>query len=527
MYQCAPGTPAVSPGWSVFGVNTNTSSVLWNTCSTGGAIGDSVASNEEAGAVTENGHSGSQVGLQIDVPPSAPDVTIQSITAEVIGSSVTGDDAWLGFTSGGQALPGAVELPYGGGSNYTASESWTLPQGARDFEANVTCSTDDSSPTCYFADSIAVPALNDITLTLIDNTPPAVSSVSGALASAAAAKSTVAGSQLLNFTGVDADSGVRSATLTLSPQAGGAPYTHTFDFSSQCSYDAWNACPLTQTVSGFAVNTSSLKDDSYAASLAVTDAAGNVASDPLGTIVSDNAPANTSAPTILVPGQVLVGSALTTQPGAWSAPSGAGVITYGYQWEQCDSQGNNCQQIAGAQNATYTPAPSDVGHTLRLLVTATDSDGSTVTASTPTSLVLAAAGSLGALPGPGTSGEHRWRYKHTALASRTWRTERERRERDRTNPPGSSTGDLPLVHPPLTRAQRTATRRSGTADRQRHPGHPSADRRQQQLTGHHAREDTVERDLRGAYTSRTIAADRGGLPRVRRRRQLRRAGNRR
>ena len=55
----------------MFGVNTNTSSVLWNTCSTGGAIGDSVASNEQAGAVTENGHSGSQVGLQIDVPASA------------------------------------------------------------------------------------------------------------------------------------------------------------------------------------------------------------------------------------------------------------------------------------------------------------------------------------------------------------------------------------------------------------------------------------------------------------------------
>ena len=403
MYQCAPGTPAVSPGWSVFGVNTITSSVLWNTCSTGGAIGDSVASNEQAGAVTENGHSGSQVGLQIDVPPSAPDVSIQSISAEVIGSSVTGDDAWLGFTSGGQALPGAVELSYGGGSNYTASDSWTLPQGARDFEANVTCSTDDSSPTCYFADSIAVPALNDITLTLIDNTPPAVSSVSGALASAAAAKSTVAGSQLLNFTGVDADSGVRSATLTLSPQGGGAPYTHTFDFSSQCAYDSWNACPLTQTVSGFAVNTSSLKDDSYAVSLAVTDAAGNTASDPLGTIVSDNAPANTSAPTILVPGQVLVGSVLTTQPGAWSAPSEAGTITYGYQWEQCDSQGNNCQQIAGAQNPGYTPAPSDVEHSLRLLVTAADNDGATVTASTPTSVVLAAAGSLGALPGPGTS----------------------------------------------------------------------------------------------------------------------------
>src|ERR1019366_8237951 len=181
MHQCAPGTPAVSPGWSVFGVNTNASTVLSNTCSTGGAIGDYVASNEQAGAVTENGHSGSQVGLQIDVPASAPGVSIQSIAAEVIGSSVTGDDAFMGFTSAGQVLPGEVELPYGG-SNYTASDSWTLPQGARDFEAHVNCTTDDSSPTCDFADSIGVPALSDITLTLTDSTSPVIKSASGPLA---------------------------------------------------------------------------------------------------------------------------------------------------------------------------------------------------------------------------------------------------------------------------------------------------------------------------------------------------------
>src|ERR1700731_3903827 len=52
MYQCAPGTPAVSPGWSVYGINTEASTVLSNTCSSGGAIGDSVASNEQGGAVT-------------------------------------------------------------------------------------------------------------------------------------------------------------------------------------------------------------------------------------------------------------------------------------------------------------------------------------------------------------------------------------------------------------------------------------------------------------------------------------------
>jgi hypothetical protein len=193
-----------------------------------------------------------------------------------------------------------------------------------------------------------------------------------------------------------------SAVLTLTPQSGGAPYTHTFDFSAQCSYQSWNACPLTQVVSGFAVNTSSLKDDSYAVNLSVTDAAGNLASTPLGTVVSHNAPANTSLPTILVPGEVLVGSELATRPGSWTAPSGAGTVTYAYQWEQCDAQGNNCQSIASSQNDSYTSSPADVGHTLRVVVSASDSDGTTSAVSAATSTVLSEQGTLGALPGPGT-----------------------------------------------------------------------------------------------------------------------------
>jgi hypothetical protein len=131
MYQCSPGVAAVSPGWSVYGNNTNANTVLSSTCSAGRAIGDYVFTNGQAGAVPESGSNGSQAGLALGVPGSAPGVTIQSIHAEVIASSVTGDDAFLGFSSAGQSLPGLTELPYGGG-DYTNSESWTLPQGTRD-----------------------------------------------------------------------------------------------------------------------------------------------------------------------------------------------------------------------------------------------------------------------------------------------------------------------------------------------------------------------------------------------------------
>ncbi len=44
-----------------------------------------------------------------------------------------------------------------------------------------------------------------------------------------------------------------------------------------------------------------------------------------------------------------------------------------YQWERCDSGGNNCSNIGGATNTTYTPVAGDVGSTLRVVETATKS----------------------------------------------------------------------------------------------------------------------------------------------------------
>jgi hypothetical protein len=285
MYQCGAGTSAVAPGWSVYDSTTLTNQEISNSCSSGGAIGDEVFEPGDPGGVTENGDMGSNVGLAVNVPAGAPDVSIASITGQIIASYATGDPAFLGYTSDGQTLGAGVTLPSSGG-DYIATDAWTLPQGARDFEANVYCSTGGSQTTCQFPDATSVPALSDITLTLEDNTPPVIKSASGPLATAAADKSTVTGSQTLSFTASDADSGVRSATLTLTPQDGETPYTHTFDFAAQCSYDSWNACPLTESVSEFALNTATLKDDSYTVNLTVTDAAGNTASDSLGTITT-------------------------------------------------------------------------------------------------------------------------------------------------------------------------------------------------------------------------------------------------
>lgn len=140
-----------------------------------------------------------------------------------------------------------------------------------------------------------MPALTNITLHLEDNTPPKVENASGPLVTAAAGGAQVTGSQPISFTSADEQSGVRTATLTLSPLSGGASYVHTFDFSGECAYDAWNACPLSQTVSGFTLNTDALADGAYAVSLAVTDAAGNVTNDALGSVTVSNPTATASS----------------------------------------------------------------------------------------------------------------------------------------------------------------------------------------------------------------------------------------
>lgn len=388
MYQCTPSNPSVSGGWSVYSFQSEASTVLSNGCSaSGGTLGDYVFSHGQAGAVTEDGDQGSQVGLALEAPGSAPDITIKSISATVTASGVSGDDAFLGFASDGQNLPGAVELPYGSSSNYVNNYSWILPEGARNFDAYVNCTTDHSSTSCYFANAGDVPALNNITLTLEDDTPPSIADVSGALASAAAGDATISGSQTIGFSTHDTDSGMRSATLSLTPQNGGNGYSHTFDFSGECTYQSWNACPLTQTVGSFTLNTAELQDGNYSISLSATDAAGNSTTQTLGSVRASNAPANTGLPSILTPGQILAGNTLDATPGEWSVPGEAGAVSYAYQWQQCDSQGESCESIAGAQTSSYIPTSQNVGHTLRVSVAASDRDGHSTATSQATSLV--------------------------------------------------------------------------------------------------------------------------------------------
>jgi polysaccharide biosynthesis protein PslG len=104
---------------------------------------------------------------------------------------------------------------------------------------------------------------------------------------------------------------------------------------------------------------------------------------------SSSVPPGQAPPTLAGPpsisGSAVVGQTLTATGGTWN---GVG-IQYAYQWTRCDSLGNGCAPVAGAALSTYKLASGDAGSTMRVVVTATNKNGTASATSNPTPVVTA------------------------------------------------------------------------------------------------------------------------------------------
>jgi hypothetical protein len=113
----------------------------------------------------------------------------------------------------------------------------------------------------------------------------------------------------------------------------------------------------------------------------VFDPAGSIPAPPPGLVP----PSPTTTPTVDTTTAPRSGTAVVATPGTWDDP----LATQAYQWQRCTSTAvSSCANVAGAATDTYTPGSGDVGNRLRLVQTATNSDGSADATSDMTPAVL-------------------------------------------------------------------------------------------------------------------------------------------
>ena len=104
-------------------------------------------------------------------------------------------------------------------------------------------------------------------------------------------------------------------------------------------------------------------------------------------------PLLSTPPTIV--GAPVAGQLLAAVPGTWE---GGKPLAFTYQWRSCDAAGANCAPITGATGESYRPLSTDVGHSLKVVVTATSDAGSAMSITAPTATVSPAGTSPGARP---------------------------------------------------------------------------------------------------------------------------------
>jgi hypothetical protein len=191
-------------------------------------------------------------------------------------------------------------------------------------------------------------------------------------------------------------------------------------------FDATQPCKRSEAID-LPLDTTVLSDGTHTLKVTVTDAAQNSSVVYDGAISTQNAPLSTTPPSI---GEAApqAGETVTGQPGTWAGPTHAGPISYAYRWQSCDPAGASCRSIPGAQGVGYTASAADVGHSLRLLVSASNADGASTLASAPSGVVTgiaslggpAVAEVLGAPNGRGASQQAQVRIREGHLVVRRY-----------------------------------------------------------------------------------------------------------
>jgi virginiamycin B lyase len=174
-----------------------------------------------------------------------------------------------------------------------------------------------------------------------------------------------------------------TATVTNSDSATPAAPSGTVSFSSDSSGSFSGSCTLSGGSCSVTYTPSAVGSGTHSITAVYGGDGLHSGSSGSTQVTVPTPPANAAPPTIS--GTAQQGQTLTESHGQWSNnPS-----SYAYQWEDCDSGGNRCSAISGARAQRYTLRSSDVGHTMRVVETASNAGGSASATSNRTGVVSA------------------------------------------------------------------------------------------------------------------------------------------
>ncbi len=176
--------------------------------------------------------------------------------------------------------------------------------------------------------------------------------------------------------------------------AGTEPFSYTYQWEL-CNSSGESCANISgATASTYVLGLSDVGDKLRVVVTAKNSVGSTGATSAASGVVAAIPPSNTSAPTIT--GSDVDGQTLTAGTGSWS---GSLPLSYAYQWELCNGSGESCTNISGATSSTYLLGHGDVGGTLRVKVTASNTGGSASSTSAATGVVAALAPSNTSLPG--------------------------------------------------------------------------------------------------------------------------------
>lgn len=245
---------------------------------------------------------------------------------------------------------------------------------------------------------VALGSLFQPALTLVDRDAPVANSPSGSFTT----DTTLVGQERLNFTASDAGGGVARVRLYVDGQHSWIDHVideddgrcvESEDVDGTWVYSSPRPCPSTVSANEL-IDTTKIPDGRHTLTVKVVDAAQQettIWSEER--LIANRPPRNGQLPpyrdnSVLT--TVVVGTAIEAiNDGAWTGPN----LTVRREWARCQADGSEpCVTISGATGLAYTPSTADVGHSLRLLVTATNVAGSLTVASRPTGVVAARSG---------------------------------------------------------------------------------------------------------------------------------------